>query len=126
MVNKLFSAVILVFLVSYSISCTQAQSLKTSKNTTLSKMSKSIENVIVERQGATIVEKGDFFFIVFDNEPNVNYLDTNLESPFQKDKLKVIVSGEKLPIPPNVRMIGSSIVRRVNSNTSTTTNEKTT
>ncbi|MGB0931755.1 MAG: hypothetical protein ACPGVB_13320, partial [Chitinophagales bacterium] len=74
------------------------------KNT---EISKSLENVMVERQGATIVEKGEFFFIVLDNEPNVNYLDTNLESPFKKDKLKVIVSGEKLPIPPNVRMIGN-------------------
>lgn len=106
MLNKLFSALMVLLLVGFS-SCTQAQTAQTSKNTKTSKMSKSLENVTVDRQKASIVQKDDFFFIVLENEPNTNYIDTNLDSPFKKDKLKVIVSGEKLPIPPNVRMIGN-------------------
>ena len=97
MMNKLFSVLMVVFLVSVA-SCSQAQNAQKSNDENLN---------TVEKKSATIDQQGDYFFIMFDDEPNTRYLDTDLASHYCKDKMRVIVSGQKLPIPPNVRMAGN-------------------
>ncbi len=98
MTNKLFSIILGVILLIGISSCSQAQT---------SQKSNTDDSQIIERAFATIQQKGNFFFIVFDEEPKVSYIDTELDAPFREDKMRVIISGQKLPIPPNVRMIGN-------------------
>ena len=97
MINKLFTALTIMLFVSIT-SCSQAQSPQKSAND---------NPQTVERQAGYIDQKGDYFFIIFDNEPRIRYLDTELDASFRQDKMRIIVSGEKLPIPPNVRMAGN-------------------
>ncbi|MFK7905215.1 MAG: hypothetical protein AB8B69_08830 [Chitinophagales bacterium] len=96
MLNKIFSVLAVILLVGTS-SCSQAQNAQKSNDD---------NSNMVERQSATIDQQGDYFFIMFDNEPNARYLDSKMEEPFCINKMRVIISGEKLPIPPNVRMAG--------------------
>lgn len=98
MINKLFTTILGIFLMIGITSCSQAQNSQKSNNE---------DNQMIEKAHATIQKKGDLFFIVLDDEPRSPYLDTELDKPFRVDGMKVIVSGEKLPIPPNVRMIGN-------------------
>ncbi|MEZ4886950.1 MAG: hypothetical protein R3E32_19630 [Chitinophagales bacterium] len=97
MITKLFSTLSILLLVGIT-SCSQAQNTHKSNDENSS---------TVKKQAATIDHKGDYYFLIFDNEPNSRYLDTNIEPTFRQDKMRVIVSGEKLPIPPNVRMAGN-------------------
>ncbi|MGB1240878.1 MAG: hypothetical protein ACPG49_00045 [Chitinophagales bacterium] len=96
MLNKIFSVLAALFLIGTS-SCSQAQNIQKFNDDNLT---------TVERQFATIDEQGNYFFIIFDNEPNARYLDSKLDEPFRINKMRVIISGKKLPIPSNVRMAG--------------------
>ncbi len=97
MFNKLFYILTIIFLISTTLS-SNAQTPSKSNEDTSNK---------VNRQSAVIDQQGDYFFIILDNEPNRRYLDTGLSKIFRENGMKIIVSGQKLPIPPNVRMAGA-------------------
>lgn len=97
MFNKLCSIFTIIFLISTTLS-SNAQTPPKSNEDTSNK---------VNRQSAVIDQQGDYFFIILDSEPNRRYLDTELSKIFRENGMRIIVSGQKLPIPPNVRMAGA-------------------
>lgn len=56
-----------------------------------------------------VLNNGELFVIVPDNNPNMRYISQQLPAAYKKDGLKVTFTGWEGKIPPNVRMMGKPL-----------------
>ncbi|HLP21612.1 MAG TPA: hypothetical protein VK174_14970 [Chitinophagales bacterium] len=69
------------------------------------------EKTLLKNVKATIkvLNNGELFVIVPDNNENMRYISQQLPEEFKKDGLKVKFTGWEGKIPPNVRMMGKPL-----------------
>ncbi len=69
------------------------------------------EKTLVKNVKASVkvMNNGELFTIVPDNNPNMRYITEQLPAEYKKDGLKVTFSGYDGIIPPNFRMMGKPL-----------------
>lgn len=67
---------------------------------------KKIKNV---KATVKVLNNGELFVIVPDNNANMRYISQQLPEEYKKDGLKISFTGWEGKIPPNVRMMGKPL-----------------